>query len=70
MRLGISGILTLVILIKISVFKREVNTLETDGKATVASFPKTTDIFQKILPHELHPWFDFHEQVKIPFLRK
>ena len=37
MRLVISGILTLVILIMISVFKREVNTLETDGKATVAS---------------------------------
>ena len=70
MRLVISGILTLVILIMMSVFKREVNTLEVNSRVAFSGFTKTTDIFQKIFPQELHPWFHFHEQINIPLLRK
>lgn len=70
MRLVISGILTVVILIMISVFKQEISTLETNSPATASNFRKTTEFFQKILPAELHPFFRFPEEVNIPFLRK
>jgi len=70
MRLIISGILTLVILIMISVSKREVKTGEENDPAAVSGFTRTTDILPKIFPEELYPWLHFHDQVNIPFLRK
>ena len=70
MRLVISGILILAIWIMISVFKGEVKTWEGNSPIAVSGFTKTTDIFLKIFPEELHPWLRFHEQANIPFLRK